>query len=205
MHNHHGEYMILPSLDVTTVPQLRPKLRLPGLLRELGDHLLWIIAIYALVNLVTVRFVVDGASMEPGFQTGQFLIVSRLDYLFGEPARGDVVVFHFPNSPDKDYIKRVIGVPGDVVEIRDVEVLVNGVAVTEPYTNGLCTPPRCGEGRWELGPDQYFFMGDNRNHSSDSRTFGPVGRQYIVGRVIFRYWPLDKLAPIHGWDYDADT
>jgi signal peptidase I len=129
--------------------------------------------------------------MQPNFETGQFLIVSRINYLVGEPARGDVVVFHYPGNTDQDYIKRVIGLPGDVVEMIDLEVYVNGQRLNESYINEPCSEDNsnCQDNRWELGPDEYFVMGDNRNHSQDSRAFGPVSREYIVGEVLVRYWP----------------
>ncbi len=148
-----------------------------------------VVAIYALVNLASARYMVQGQSMYPNFDDEQVLYVSRLHYLLGDPERTDIVVFHFPNDPRDDYIKRVIGVPGDFVEIRDTLVYVNGQALDEPYINEACTPGRCPDKSWMLGPDEFFVMGDNRNHSSDSRAFGPVQRQFIVGEVLVRYWP----------------
>ena len=174
-------------LAVAEIP--RPKLRGASFLREMLDLVVLIAAIYTLVNLASVRFVVEGPSMQPNFETGQFLIVSRADYLLGEPHRGDVLVFHYPGDPNEDYIKRLIALPGDTVEIRDTQVYVNGTEADEPYINEPCIPARCPDAVWTLGPDEFFAMGDNRNHSVDSRVFGPVPRSYIVGRVLVRYWP----------------
>ncbi len=156
--------------------------------------------IYTLVNLACARFVVDGSSMQPNFATGQFVIVSRVNYMIGQPQRGDVVVFQYPLDTQQDYIKRLIGLPGDTVEIRDTQVYVNGVALNEPYINEPCTPLSCQDRTWTLGANQYFMMGDNRNHSSDSRVFGPVARNLIVGEALVRYWPPQDWGIIHGYN-----
>lgn len=192
---------VYPSPKEQKRPLPRPHLREGGVLREIVDLVVLIGAIYALVNLLTVRFVVDGPSMEPNFETGQFLIVSRLHYILGDPQRGDIAVFHFPGNPDDDYIKRVIGIPGDQVEIRDTLVYVNGVQLNETYINEPCLPSRCENETWVLGEGEYFFMGDNRNRSSDSRSFGVVNREYIVGEVLLRYWPLSDFALVNSIGY----
>jgi signal peptidase I len=127
--------------------------------------------------------------MQPNFHSGEFLVVSRVNYLLGEPEHGDVVVFHYPNDTTQDYIKRVIGVPGDLIEIRNTRVLVNGQELSEPYINEPCTESSCHDNSWQLGADEFFMMGDNRNHSSDSRVFGVVKRSLIVGKALVRYWP----------------
>lgn len=168
-------------------------------LREIGETVVLIAIIYALVNLACARFVVDGPSMQPNFQTGQFLVVSRVNYLLTNPQRGEVVVFHYPNNPAQDYIKRVVGLPGETVEIRDTLVYVNGVPLEEPYINEPCQPGSCRDNLWELGADEYFMLGDNRNHSSDSRSFGAVKRQYIVGEALIRYWPPQDWGIIQGY------
>lgn len=148
-----------------------------------------VIVIYGLVNLSSARYMVQGKSMYPNFDDNQVLYVSRLNYLLWQPERRDIVVFHFPDNPEEDYIKRVIGLPGDRVEIRDVRIYVNNQVLDEPYINEPCQPDRCEDNVWQLGSDEYFMMGDNRNHSSDSRFFGPVKRKFIVGEVLVRYWP----------------
>jgi len=175
----------------------RPALRMAGWWRSIATRILLFVAIYALINLISVRFVVDGPSMLPTFESGQFLIVSRLHYMLGNPEIGDIVVFHYPGDPQQDYIKRVIGGPGDLVEIRDTQVYVNKVRLEEQYINEqACLPTRCRDNIWQLGEDEYFMMGDNRNRSSDSRSFGPVQRQYIVGEVVFRYFPLSEFGSV---------
>jgi signal peptidase I len=182
----------------------RPALRRKSFGREILDLFVLIIAIYALVNLASVRFIVDGDSMLPNFQNGNFLIVSRVNYLLGEPEYGDIVVFHYPNGPEEDYIKRVIGLPGDTVEIRDTLVYVNGVHRDEPYINESCRRQSCPNRLWELGAEEYFVMGDNRNRSSDSRSFGSVNRKFLVGEVIARYWPIDEWGIVTQINYPVD-
>ncbi|MBZ0284259.1 MAG: signal peptidase I [Anaerolineae bacterium] len=173
----------------TTSP--RPNLRLRGFGREILETILLIGAIYALVNLATVRFIVEGPSMQPNFHTGQVLVVSRLNYMFSPPQRGEIVIFNAPGQPPEEppYIKRVIGLPGETVEIRDTKVYVNNVELFEPYINEDCEASRCVNRTWTLGEDEYFVMGDNRNHSSDSRAFGAVPRERIIGEALIRYWP----------------
>jgi signal peptidase I len=175
----------------------RPPLKQSSILRELFELALIIVAVYALVNLVTVRFIVEGPSMESTFHEDDYVIVSRLSYLITEPHHGDVVVFHFPGDLTQDYIKRIIGVPGDTIAILNTQVYVNGDPVDEPYINEPCTHASCQDNTWVLGEDEYFVMGDNRNRSSDSRRFdAPVHREHIIGKVVFRYWPLSKLGLI---------
>jgi len=193
------------SATLTTLP--RPRLRLRGLLREILDTAILIGAIYALVNLASVRFIVEGPSMQPNFYTGQVLVVSRLHYLLGSPQRGDIVVFNPPNQPadEPPYIKRVIGVPGDEVEIRDTLVYVNGVQLDEPYINEPCRSSMCPDGRWQLGEDEYFVMGDNRNHSSDSRRFGTITTSEIIGEALIRYWPPADWGLVNRLAYPEDV
>ncbi len=167
----------------------RPHLRRFSILRELIDLIVLIGAIYALVNLATVRFVVQGSSMEPTFKEAEFLLISRISYLLGDLEHGDIIVFHNPDNSAEDFIKRVIGLPGDVVEIRDTLVYVNGHLLNEPYIREACRPIQCVDNVWELGSDDYFVMGDNRNGSHDSRAFGPVKHATIIGEVMIRYWP----------------
>jgi signal peptidase I len=186
----------------TTFP--RPTLHRRSFLRETIETLVLIGAIYALVNLASVRFIVEGPSMQPNFHTGQVLVVSRVNYLLGDPARGDIVVFNPPNNPPDEppYIKRVIGLPGDTVEIRDTKVYVNGFLLEEPYINEPCDANHCRDKVWQLGPNEYFMMGDNRNHSSDSRGFStPVTRDHIIGEALIRYWPPQDWGVVNRIQY----
>lgn len=149
------------------------------------------------VHLVVQSREVEGSSMEPTFSTGERVLINRLAYRgLAHPQRGDVVVFHaWESAGQDDYIKRVIGVPGDTIEIRDGEVHVNGFRLDEPFldqsTAGSYGPVRIGE-------HEYFVMGDNRGNSSDSRIFGTLPEERIVGRTWMRYWPLSVAGPVHG-------
>ncbi|MBL8131907.1 MAG: signal peptidase I [Anaerolineae bacterium] len=200
----YQEQTNLDELQAQSIP--RPRLQYRSVarsLRETFDTVIWVAVLFALVNLATARFVVEGASMEPNFHTGEYILVSRLSYLLGEPQRGDIVVFHYPNNPQQDYIKRVIGRPGDTVEIRDRQVYVNGEALNEPYINEPCANS-CSDRVWEIGADEFFVMGDNRNHSSDSRAFGVVNRRFIVGEALVRYWPLNQIGSVMDIAYPKD-
>ena len=172
--------------------------------RELIETILLIAAIYAFVNLATARFVVDGHSMLPNFDTDQFIIVSRLSFILGDPQRGDVVVFHYPAQPDRDFIKRVIGLPGDTVTILEGRVYINGELLDEPYIENFCRGKSC-DGEWEIGSDQFFVLGDNRGASKDSQDFGPVDRKYLVGRAFLRYWPPEDWGLIEHWNYSESN
>lgn len=184
----------------------RPKLNHQGFLREVLETLILIAAIYALVNLATVRFFIDGPSMQPSFQAGQFLVVSRLSYLVGEPERGDVVVFNAPgnSTDDPPLIKRLIGMPGDTIEMRDNVVHINGTPISEPYIKEVCRENRCRNETWQLALNEYFFMGDNRNNSRDSRVFGAVSRDRIVGEAMLRYWPPSDWGIVEHFRYSGD-
>jgi signal peptidase I len=184
----------------------RPRLRQRSFLYEILETLVLIVAIYALVDLASVRFFVDGPSMEPSFYTGQRVIISRVNYLLGEPERGEIVVFESPDRPgiDPPLIKRIIGLPGETVEIRDTRVFINGRALHEPYINEPCNTGNCADARWELGPDEYFVMGDNRNRSRDSRRFGPVRREHVIGEALVRYWPPQFWGLLYKFRYPSE-
>lgn len=166
--------------------------------RELFEAVLLIAVIFTLVNLLSARFVVEGSSMEPNFYHGQYIIVSRLDYMFGEPARGDVIVFHYPQDPSRDFIKRIIGLPGETVTIEAGQITIAGEVIEEPYI--AATSRYSGE--WELDRDEYFVLGDNRANSNDSHNFGPIPREVIIGRAWISYWPVHRwgVVPHHNYD-----
>ena len=165
------------------------------------------IVVISLVIIIPVRqfliqpFYVKGASMEPNFHDHEYLIVNEITYQFNDPQRGDIVVFRYPREPKEFYIKRVIGLPGEKVQIQDGSVFIyneknpNGIAVSEPYlAEGTRTYGMNESDMVTLGEDEYYVMGDNRNSSKDSRSFGPVGRSFIIGKVLFRGWPFDKIS-----------
>ncbi len=178
----------------------RPPLLLPGLLREIVGTVVFVIAVTVLFDLAIPRSLVDGHSMEPTFYGDDRLVVSRIHYLVGSPERGDILVFNslVPSEAERGImlIKRVVGLPGETVELRDQQIYVDGEALTEAYIKETCGTMRCADQRWVLGQDEYFMMGDNRNNSRDSRRFGAVPINKIVGQVVFRYWPLATIGII---------
>lgn len=185
----------------------RPTLRRRGFLYELLETLVLIVAIYALVDLASARFYVDGPSMEPSFFTGQRVIVSRVNYLLASPQRGEIVVFDSPDRPgiDPPLIKRVIGLPGETVEIRDGKVLIDNRELFEPYINNEPCERNCNEEPVVLGQDEYFVMGDNRNRSRDSRVLPePIRKDHIIGEALIRYWPPQNWGLLYKFHYPED-
>ena len=160
-------------------------------LRELLQLVLIVMLVRLSMDTLLPRYVVDGASMEPTFSTSERVIVDRVTMLLGGPSRGDVIVLDSPRQ-DELLIKRVIGLPGETVTVQAGRVSINGTLLEEPYVREFCTYPSC-DGTWELGPDEYFVLGDNRSHSLDSHSFGPVQRSAIKGVARLRYWPPDEL------------
>lgn len=142
-------------------------------------------------------FYVKGASMEPNFRPQEYLIIDELTYRFHEPERGEVIVFKHSSSPKEYYLKRIIGLPGERVKISDGKIVIynslhpEGITIEESYLPADL--PTIGEKNTVLGENQYFVLGDNRSNSYDSRRFGPINRDVIVGRVIFRGWPFHRM------------
>jgi signal peptidase I len=154
--------------------------------------------VFFAVTFTARPYRVEGVSMQPGLQSGDLVLVSQIAYDFGgKPQRGDVIVLHPPSDPGTVYVKRVIGLPGDQLFITPDAVYVNGHKLNEPYIQLL--DPSAAEnqplGKVTLGPGQYFVMGDNRQNSTDSRVFGYVPRQNIIGKAEFVFWPAPM---IHG-------
>ncbi len=170
---------------------LRPRLRRKSRLRELINLLVFLIAVYTLLEIAMPRSVVYSISMQPNLIEGQKLIISRVSYMFNQPRRGEIVVFEpTGTTPNEDrLIKRLIGLPGETLEFRNQAVYINGQELIEPYLNEPCQSRLCPDKIWKLGSNDYFMMGDNRNHSRDSRVFGSIKREQIVGRAIMRWWP----------------
>jgi len=143
------------------------------------------VVLYFGINAISARVRVDGLSMNPTLQHGEYVLVSRLSYRTGQPQRGDIIVFSFPGDQKQDLIKRVIGLPGEVISIRNGEVLVNGVKLEEPY---IAQSP-VYNGEWTVGEGQLFVLGDNRNDSKDSHQWGLLPVENVIGKALLIYWP----------------
>ncbi len=160
-------------------------------------------ALIALIIVVPVRwfiaqpFIVRGASMEPTFLNGEYLIVDQLSYRFEEPKRGDVIIMRYPKDPSVFFIKRIIGLPGETVELQGRKIVIRQLDGAEPI---ILNETFISDGRvrdeygvYELTPDEYFVLGDNRVESSDSRSWGPLPREDVVGRAFVRLYPFSRI------------
>jgi len=151
-------------------------------------------------------FIVKGESMSPNFETGDYLIIDEISYRFSDPQRGDVVVLKFPLDPTQRFIKRIIGLPGETIEVKDGKVSITKggevVQLDEEYlSDSLFTD---GDVNITLGPDRYFVMGDNRPFSYDSRRWGnsaDLPRENIIGKAVFRLFPVQNISPINSPTY----
>ncbi len=148
-------------------------------------------------SFVFQPFVVEGSSMLPTFHDHDYLIVNKFIYRLEAPERGDIVVFRSPTIRNTDFIKRVIGLPGEVVRVEGSQLFVNGQKINEPYLNdGDATTPLATSVERFLGTDEYWVMGDNRDHSSDSRDWGPLERSAMIGQAAFTVFPRADFGPI---------
>jgi signal peptidase I len=161
------------------------------------------LSLSVVIAIVVILFVyqpvkVEGTSMMPGLQDQERIFINKFFYRLGvdDIARGDTVVFWYPNDVSKSYIKRVIGVPGDRVEINRGQVILNGKSLTEVYVPAQYRDQQSMEAT-PVPPGEYFVLGDHRSSSNDSRAWGMVPRQNIYGKAVFIYWPLDKMGPLH--------
>jgi signal peptidase I len=167
------------------------------IIREFLEIILIAGGLFLVVNLLTARVRVESISMQPNLNEGEFVVVSRLAYRWDEPQRGDIIVFRFPGNEQKRYIKRVIGVEGDLVSIHDGQVVVNGSVLDEP------SAPPTYEGEWVVDSDEVFVLGDNRNNSNDSKNWGMLESGAIIGKAIFVYWPPTEIGSIPHYDVYA--
>ncbi len=157
------------------------------LLWEILETLLVALILYLLIDTVVGRVRVENISMQPTLHEGQFIFVNKLAYRFSNFERGDIIIFH--HDAAEDYIKRIIGLPGDTVEVLGGQVYLNGQILTEPY---IAAPPQYF-GLWKVPQGQLFVLGDNRNQSSDSHEWGYVQANTVVGKAMIVYWPLNEL------------
>lgn len=161
-------------------------------LLDLIETLALSVALFLGINAVTARVLVDGFSMRPTLDNGEYVLVNKIAFRSSLPEYGDIIVFHFPVDPNQDFIKRVIGLPGDDIFIRGGKVIVNDYSLEEPY---IAASPLY-DGHWTVPEGQLFVLGDNRNNSSDSHSWGPVPMENVVGKAILVYWPPPNLQLI---------
>ena len=200
------------------------------IIRELLEAVILALLVFFVIQISVQNFRVEGHSMQPTLTGEEYLLVNKLTYFrldierlarlvpfwdvaegkekfapFSHPPeRGNVIVFHSPNNPEKDFVKRVVGLPGERVRISDGRVFINGAELPEPYLDGRkragsmdCIPKAAN---CRLGENEYFVMGDNRGSSNDSRDWGPVGLSNVVGKVWFIYWPFSELPFVGRFD-----
>lgn len=174
----------------------------PGvrLLREILEIAVITLLLFICIRGVIQNYQVQGPSMFPTLQNHEYILVDKATYIFGAPQRGDVIVFKWPKDTSEDFVKRVIGIPGDVVHVDgNGQVTVDGTVLNEPYINDLTNLYPDQPNTWIVGPNEYFVLGDNRGDSSDSRVWGLVPRSDIIGRAEMVYWPLDEIHVLSDW------
>ncbi len=191
------------TFDVTPSPQYEQPEEMPNtqappvspgksFLSELLQTLLLAALLYFAIDAVFARVRVLNISMQPTLYEGNIVLVNKLAYKFGDLKTGDVVIFHDPHNRDEDFIKRLVGKPGDLVVVKNGEVYVNGIALEEPY---IASEPAYS-GTWEVPGDSVFVLVDNRNQSSDSHSWGYVPLADVVGKALIVYWPLDEIKVV---------
>ncbi len=155
--------------------------------REIVETVVLTVLIFLVVRFVIQSYHVEGTSMLPGLNGDDYVLVNKVAYLFHQPQRGDVIVFHYPLDTTRDFIKRVIGLPGDTIRTDNTHVWVNGVELNEPY---ISAPSNPNGNVWKVPSGDYFVLGDNRPVSDDSRDWGFVPQSDLVGKAVVVYWPL---------------
>lgn len=155
---------------------------------DIFETIILAVVLYFGINAISARVRVDGFSMNPTLQNGEYVLVSRLSYKFDIPQRGDIIVFAIPTDQQQDLIKRVIGLPGETVSVRQNNVLINGVPLEEPY---IAQAPLYS-GEWTVPDGNLFVLGDNRNDSKDSHQWGLLPMENVIGKAMIIYWPPDE-------------
>jgi signal peptidase I len=206
-----------PLNNETNQFEWKTKSNYESLGHTIGEFIVEIIkvVIISLAIIIPVRyfliqpFYVKGASMEPNFHDHEYLIINEISYRFGEPQRGDIIVFRYPKDPSQYFIKRIIGLPGEKIKIKDNKVYIyndkypNGLELNEDmYLTDEEDTPNLGKTEFILEQGEYFVLGDNRGSSLDSRRFGPVPRRLIIGKAWIRGWPFDKITLFRAPSYN---
>jgi len=179
--------------------------RIVTLFLDFIQIIIFAVSIFLFVYLLILQpHKINGESMETNFHNGEYILTQKVTYYFSKPQRGDVIVFKAPPDGHDEYIKRIIGIPGDTVKVQNCKVYVNGKAIDEPYLRpNLCTSPGTfsGEGKEITVTDNnYYVLGDNRPHSLDSRYFGLIGRDKFTGKAWIVYWPLKYAGVIKAFN-----
>jgi signal peptidase I len=159
------------------------------LAREIVEIIALTLLIFLAIHFTVQNYQIDGPSMQNTVHTGQYVLVNKVAYLFHAPERGDIIILQEPDQPGRDLIKRVIGLPGDTIKLDGTNVWVNGTELNEPYITQKSNP---GANTLTVPANEYFVMGDNRPVSEDSRYFGFVPKDYVVGKAILVDWPLKQ-------------
>ena len=173
-----------PEVQTQTEQQPQPE-NWKRFLLDVIETVILAVILYFGINAISARVRVDGLSMIPTLQHGEYVLVSRMAYKTGEPQRGDIIVFSLPMDESQDLIKRVIGLPGETISIHNGMVTVNGFALEEPY---IAQSP-IYNGEWTVGENQLFVLGDNRNDSKDSHQWGLLPFKNVIGKALLIYWP----------------
>jgi len=176
-----------PTSEIPTIPSAPSveKTNWRQFALDLIETLLLAVALYLGINAISARVRVDGFSMNPTLQDGEYVLVSKVTYRLGQPQHGDIIVFKYPGEPPQDLIKRIIGLPGDSVQVNGSNVYVNGQPLAEPY---IAAAPMY-QGQWQVPEGFLFVLGDNRNDSSDSHSWGLLPRENVIGKALLIYWP----------------
>lgn len=180
-----------PVIEPSNTPKQKSKVG--SFFLEIFQTLIMALIFYFLIDSFFPRVRVENISMKPTLQPGELLLVNKLAYRLGDPHHGDVIVFHYPANPSEDYIKRLIGLPGDEIRVENGLVFINGQAMEEPYIAAI----PAYDGSWLVPEGMYFVLGDNRNQSSDSHSWGFVPEENIVGKALIVYWPLDQVKTLY--------
>jgi signal peptidase I len=186
---------ITPGVNPETPPavtEIQKSSSWGQVVRDAIETILLAVILFVVINTLSARVRVDGFSMRPTLENGEYVLVYKLAYKFSDPQRGDIVVFRFPVDPSQDLIKRVIGLPGDVIKIANGAVSVNDRVIKEPY---IAAAPEY-DGMWLVPPGQLFVLGDNRNDSSDSHAWGMLPLNNVIGKSIVIYWPPPQWSMI---------
>jgi signal peptidase I len=189
----NSETKMMDEEELLKINQEKAKLKFRLFIKESLETLLLALILVLIINTISTRIRVEGYSMEPTYHNNNYIVVSKLTYKFKEISRGDVIVFEYPLAPDEDFIKRVIGLPGDEIEVTGGKVYLNGRVLDESY---IVAAPIREQPLYVVPEESLFVMGDNRNNSSDSRTWGSLPIENIIGKTVFVYWPISDFGAI---------